>query len=357
MTLETRNSLALLSLPLTALVSGILGEAYSYLTFGLFFIAIPLLDQWVGIDKSPKIGLVLPSRAFWFRLVAILANLTLNLCMAKSFLNTTLIGSIGIILSTSVTTAFIFRGIAHQIAHHKDKHSQLASMTILAPILYAHSIPQHIYNHHHYASTKRDTETANYKQSFYSYFVNSIKNGWSQIYTYEAYRLRKKGIDQPMNPKNKVYQGLIISAFYVSFLIFTLGPTSIIFLIAHSSLSVILIEAQNYVGHYGLNRKELDNNRTEPFKETHGWNSEYVLSNFILSGRGHTSVHHMEVADPLAKPITTKRKPTLPYGYITMSWIALITPLWHRLMDPLVQRVQRKMPLDLKEERRKKRRS
>ena len=357
MTLETKNTLALLTLPITALVGAIVGGAYSYLAFVLFFIAIPILDQWVGIDKSPKVGLVFPSQALWFRLVVIFANLILNFIMAKAFLNTTLVGSIGVILSSSVTTAFIFRGIAHQIAHHKDKHSQLTSMTILAPILYAYSIPQHIHNHHHYATTKRDTETATYKQSFYSYFVNSIKSSWWQIYTYEAYRLRKKGIGQPINPKNKVYQGLMISAFYVSLLIFTLGPASLIFLVAHTALSVILIETQNYVGHYGLSRKELESGRFEPFKDTHGWNSEYFLSNFLLSGRGHTSAHHMEVEDPLTAPTTTKNKPTLPYGYITMSWIALITPLWHKLMDPLVQRVQRKMPLDLKKERRKKHRS
>ena len=132
---------------------------------------------------------------------------------------------------------------------------------------------------------------------------------------------------------------------------------AIIFFVLNSILSILLIESLNYVSHYGLKRERNKYGRFEKFDNQHAWNSDFILSNIILINLQNHSARHLDWKSPYYKLNKNDKSPKLPYGYITMAWIAFIPPLWKSIMDPLVQRVRRKLPLDLKNERRKKARA
>jgi alkane 1-monooxygenase len=91
----------------------------------------------------------------------------------------------------------------------------------------------------------------------------------------------------------------------------------------------------NYLEHYGLKRgKRDDGERYERTQPEHSWNSDNVSSNVLLYHLQRHSDHH---AHPTRRFQTLRHfdeAPELPSGYATMILLAVIPPLWRRVMDP-----------------------
>ena len=91
-------------------------------------------------------------------------------------------------------------------------------------------------------------------------------------------------------------------------------------------LSKSLLEAINYIEHYGLVR-----DKGKPIRMRHSWNSNHCLSSLYLCNVTRHSDHHrasnlkfweLNPCDESA--------PTLPYGYLGMLYLLLITPFIYR---------------------------
>jgi len=96
------------------------------------------------------------------------------------------------------------------------------------------------------------------------------------------------------------------------------------------------LEVVNYLEHYGLRRQRNEAGRYEKVDPRHSWNSDRVVTNVFLFQLQRHSDHH---ANPLRRYQTLRsfdESPRLPAGYAAMVTLALITPLWRRVMDPRV---------------------
>jgi alkane 1-monooxygenase len=99
-----------------------------------------------------------------------------------------------------------------------------------------------------------------------------------------------------------------------------------------------LLEAVNYLEHYGLLRQKRDDGsgRYELCRPEHSWNSDNVASNVFLYHLQRHSDHH---ANPVRRYQALRHYedlPELPSGYATMILYAYLTPVWRRVMDPKV---------------------
>ena len=56
--------------------------------------------------------------------------------------------------------------------------------------------------------------------------------------------------------------------------------------------------------------------------------------------------HHVHAGKPFWLLATRLGAPVLPYGYQTLTLIALIPPLWHRNIDPLLADWDRRFASD-----------
>ncbi|BCB89322.1 hypothetical protein Psuf_066350 [Phytohabitans suffuscus] len=107
----------------------------------------------------------------------------------------------------------------------------------------------------------------------------------------------------------------------------------------HTAMGCELAEARKvrcYLEHYGLCRQRTAAGRYERVDPCHSWNSDRVVTNVCLFQLQRHSDHHL---NPLRRYQTLRNldaSPQLPSGYATMIVIALITPLWRRIMDPKV---------------------
>lgn len=103
---------------------------------------------------------------------------------------------------------------------------------------------------------------------------------------------------------------------------------------AQSCVAVALLEAINYIEHYGLVRRRLASGEYEPVDPTHSWNSPHRVSNTLLVKLQRHSDHHAFATRPYELLRNYRESPQLPSGYPGMLLLALFPPLWRWVMDP-----------------------
>jgi alkane 1-monooxygenase len=116
------------------------------------------------------------------------------------------------------------------------------------------------------------------------------------------------------------------------------GPGVLVFLALQAVVGFSVLEAVNYLEHYGLLRQRNEAGRYEKVDPRHSWNSDRLTTNVFLFQLQRHSDHH---ANPLRRYQTLRSfeaSPQLPAGYATMLVLALVPPLWRRVMDPRVLR-------------------
>lgn len=70
------------------------------------------------------------------------------------------------------------------------------------------------------------------------------------------------------------------------------GWLGMVFFLGQAFVAVTLLEIINYVEHYGLHRRRLDNGRYERTTPEHSWNSNFLLTNLFLFHLQRHSDHH-----------------------------------------------------------------
>ena len=89
-----------------------------------------------------------------------------------------------------------------------------------------------------------------------------------------------------------------------------------------------LLEAINYIEHYGLIREP-----GKPVHPRHSWNSNSVLSSIYLYNVTRHSSHHEKSNLKYWELEPYPKAPSLPQGYLTMLYITLFFPyLYHKIM-------------------------
>ena len=108
------------------------------------------------------------------------------------------------------------------------------------------------------------------------------------------------------------------------------------FFLGESALSILLLESFNYVAHYGLARRRRLDGRLEPLGPRHSWNSVRRMNNASLFNMGRHADHHRFSARPYNELEVLEGGAQLPCGYAGVILMALVPPLWRRVMDPRV---------------------
>jgi alkane 1-monooxygenase len=103
-------------------------------------------------------------------------------------------------------------------------------------------------------------------------------------------------------------------------------------------MAVTLLEAVNYIEHYGLERRKLPDGRYERQSARHAWDAYERLSNCFLVHLQRHADHHLNPMRPYAALQPQAESPKLPTGYAGMVPIALLPPLWFAVMNPRVPR-------------------
>jgi alkane 1-monooxygenase len=119
--------------------------------------------------------------------------------------------------------------------------------------------------------------------------------------------------------------------------LFVVSPLLGAFFVAQAALSVLLLEIINYVEHYGLARASTGPGRWERVLPRHSWNSPERVTNWFLLNLQRHSDHHAFAGRPYEQLRHYEDVPQLPAGYPWMMLVALVPPVWFRVMDARVE--------------------
>ena len=113
----------------------------------------------------------------------------------------------------------------------------------------------------------------------------------------------------------------------------TAGLSGLLFFLAQSFVAFSLLEAVNYVEHYGLERS-YDGGGYEPVSRKHAWDSPRRLTNYLLINLQRNADHHTAPQRRYQTLRVSPEAPQLPAGYAEMVLLALLPRRWFRTMDP-----------------------
>jgi alkane 1-monooxygenase len=140
---------------------------------------------------------------------------------------------------------------------------------------------------------------------------------------------------------NEVLLGHIAQFVLLVFVLVLTGVGGLIAYICAALVGIISLESVNYIEHYGLVRKRLASGRYEAMSESHSWNSNHELGRIMLFELVRHADHHYQTTRKYQALRHLDKSPQLPFGYPMSIILALVPPLWFRVMNPRVDRLQR----------------
>lgn len=305
---------------------------------------VPILDLVGGVDQSnpPEDLIEALERDRYYRIVTF-AYLPLQ--YAGFILGMWVIARGGLsameAVGLAVTMGFaggIGINTAHELGHKREEAERWLSKIALAQSGYGHFHVEHNRGHHVRVATPEDPASARMGESFWAFlprtFIGSLRSSWEL----EAKRLRLRG-RSPWRPGNDVLAAWSMTVVLWGVLLIWLGWSITPYLLLQAAVGIVLLEAVNYMEHYGLLRRTVmhgDRQRYERIDPSHSWNSNNIATNVLLYHLQRHSDHHANPTRRYQALRDTPDAPVLPTGYAGMILLALLPPVWRRVMDPRV---------------------
>lgn len=309
-------------------------------TFGI----IPVADRIIGTSaENPPEDTVTPlhtERFYRWATYLYLVNQYLALLFAcwlwsgGGWVTMTLVDQLGLLVTVALSGGMAINA-AHELGHKREDLERRLSKIALAQTCYGHFFVEHNRGHHARVATAEDPASARFGESLYRFVARSVVGGFRSAWHLEASRFAR--LDRsPWTLRSDLISAWLLSVALFTVLVPWFGPVVLPWLIAQAVLGFCLLEAVNYIEHYGLRRQRLAGGRYEPVRPAHSWNSSSVVTNLCLFHLQRHSDHH---AHPLRRYQLLRHAddaPQLPAGYAAMVLLALIPPMWRHVMDPRV---------------------
>jgi len=326
-----------LTLPTTPLVGYLIGNNYYTLIFGI--VVIGLLDYVVGRDRRnppPEAIPVLERERFYRMVLYACAAADLSLIVWGA----AVVGTgdlppaqaLGLMLSVGFVTGAQGITFAHELGHARSKFDQLLSKVLLTAVCYGHFFIEHNRGHHVRVATPEDPASARFGESFYAFYPRTLAGSWLGAWRLEAERLRRHALPF-WTWRNQMLWFTALPVLIAAAFALAWGATAAAFFFVQSWMAITLLEAVNYVQHYGLSRRRLESGAYERFGHRHSWNASETLTNCFLIHLQRHSDHHENPSRAYQALLHHEEGPQLPTGYSGMLPLALVPPLWFAVMN------------------------
>jgi len=233
---------------------------------------------------------------------------------------------IGAALSTGIHSGSSSIVVAHEMIHRKKNLWQWMGKILLFSAGNIYFYVEHLRVHHKWVGTEKDPATARYGESLYRFFLRSTTTQIFQSWKIEVERLRKSG-KKSFGINHYTFINIILQIVFISILFSFIGKYAVAVYLLQILIANFLLEYTNYIEHYGLVRNE--NERANAF---HSWQTDKVISRFILIDLSRHSDHHFYASKPYHTLQSYDESPVLPAGYASSIYLALIPPLWFYLI-------------------------
>ena len=245
------------------------------------------------------------------------------------------INGFGLFAATGLFLGQVSNSNAHELIHRQAKGLRHVGRWIYISLLFGHHATAHPAVHHTYVATPLDPNTSRMNESFYRFFARAWKGSFLAGLMIEEERLAKKdkGLWDIQNPYMSYVGGAVLMLAISAAIA---GWRGILVHLALAGFAQTQLMLSDYVQHYGLERRPREEGGYEPVSPLHSWNSPHWMSSLWMLNAPRHGDHHAHPAKPFPQLQIAMRgeAPTLPYGLPVMACIALVPPLWRKVMNP-----------------------
>lgn len=239
--------------------------------------------------------------------------------------------SVGMIGGIGINTA-------HELGHKKEAYERWLSKIALAQSFYGHFFIEHNRGHHVHVATPEDPASSRVGESFYRFWPRTVLGSLRSSWRLEKNRIGRRN-KHPFRLSNDTINAWLMSAILWVAMLLWLGIDILPYLLIQMFVAITLLEAVNYLEHYGMLRQKVmhgERERYERVDPSHSWNSDNIATNILLYHLQRHSDHHAQPTRRYQALLSYQESPVLPTGYAGMILLALFPFAWRRVMDPRV---------------------
>jgi alkane 1-monooxygenase len=305
---------------------------------------VPLIDLVTGLDRSnpPDSLIVALEGDRYYRWITFLFLPLQYAGFAFAFWYLATAGlTVGERIGLAITVGFIGGlGIntAHELGHKKESHERWLAKIALAPSFYGHFYIEHNRGHHVRVATPEDPASSRLGETFYGFWPRTVAGSAQSAWHLERRRYARRQ-QSPWRLGNDVLNSWLMSVALWLVMVVWLGIGVLPYLVVQAVMALTLLEAVNYLEHYGMLRQRVGAagyERYERVEPRHSWNSNNIATNVLLYHLQRHSDHHANPTRRYQSLRDYEESPVLPTGYAGMILLALVPPAWRRVMDPRV---------------------
>jgi alkane 1-monooxygenase len=348
--------------PAALMIGAHFGGGLAFLTPLVAFGLLPLLDLIIGEDQSnySEAEEKQMDGELYYRLITFLFVPAYYLALGYALYRAvtadwSLFDYIGNVWSAGILGGINIT-VAHELGHKQNRFEKFLAKTLLHGVFYGHFMNEHNKGHHAMVSTPEDPATSRFGESFYAFYPRTVIGTFNKACELEAQRLERMQ-KSPWNWRNEMYRNvsypllMTLAIYFGANALFSeptalfglsAGATAAGFFVLHAVMGFTLLEVVNYLEHYGLERRKLDNGRYERVAPVHSWNSNHLVTNCFLYHLQRHSDHHTWPARRYQTLRNFSDSPQLPTGYAGMVLLAAVPPLWFAVMNPRVESFMRR---------------
>ncbi|MCB0689049.1 MAG: alkane 1-monooxygenase, partial [Saprospiraceae bacterium] len=314
------------------------GGFWSYSAFLFAFFLVPVLELFLTVPPS------VPSKFKEKRAVHPLFDYLLYINIPIVFMmvyyyaltiskgTETLFEIIGHTLGLGIFIGASGINVAHELGHRSRGYEIMMSKILLIPAFYQHFYIEHNRGHHRYVATPFDPATARYNETLYRFWIRSAVDGFRSAWKLEDSRLLKHG-KPSISIFNQMIQFVIIQVIYLVMVFYLFGMVAGLLVLLAGIIGILMLESINYIEHYGLLRNKKKSGGFEKVGPEHSWNSNHLLGRILLYELTRHADHHCKASKKYQLLQPYAKSPQLPTGYPGSILLAMVPPLWFKVMN------------------------
>lgn len=319
-------------------------------TFGpviFAFVLIPILELLLKSDKSnlDEETKLLEKETKFYDWILYLA-VPVQLLMLISFfyvMELTEFGSIsffGKVFSMGLLCGVMGINIGHELGHRSSRVEQFLGELLLLTSLNTHFLPYHNEGHHREVATPQDAATAKKNQWVYSFWFTSHFKSYAKAWKIENKRIRNKG-RSAFSFSNRMIIYSLANVLVLGTIYYIFDIKVLLAFVLAAVIGILLLGTVDYIEHYGLLREKNLSGRYERVQHKHSWNSDHQLGRLMLFNLSRHSDHHYKASKKYQLLDSLPDSPQMPTGYPGMMLLALIPPLFFKLINNQLKLVQK----------------
>jgi len=233
---------------------------------------------------------------------------------------------------------------AHELIHRSDRARVWLGTWIYISLLYGQHASAHRLVHHQFVATADDPNTAQVGEGFYDFLMRAWPGEFQAGYEMESARhAARAGRGLALHPYTIHLGGAALCLLVMGEAFGFAGLIVYLLIAAYAQLQLLL---SDYVQHYGLERRRIGLDGHESVGPEHSWDAPDFVSGLMMLHAPRHADHHLHPARAYPDLALSPggRAPLLPYSLPVMASLALVPPLWRRLMDRRVAGLGRMGP-------------